>query len=96
MNLAEVPLLRCQRSLALGAVDVVRATVPGIEQLFGGDVGVVTQVAVADVLTRSPRLSPGYPMVAVPLANRNCRPLRPWRLSNGSLMSCGTRRSWST
>ena len=42
------------------------------------------------------RLSPAYPMVAGPLANRNCRPLRPWRLSNGSLMSCATRRSWST
>ena len=51
---------------------------------------------VSDVLTKSPRLSPAYPMVAGPLANRNCRPLRPWRLSNGLPMSCGTKRSWST
>ena len=51
---------------------------------------------VEDVLTRSPRLSTGYPVVTGPLPNCNFRPLRPWRLSNGSLMSCGTRRSWST
>ena len=51
---------------------------------------------VSHVLTRSPRLSTGYPVVTGPLPNCNCRPLRPWRLSNGSLMSCGPRGSWST
>ena len=72
-----------------------RTASTGVE-IVTQDVLLGEHVMYRDVLTRSPRLSPGYPMVAGPLANRNCRPLRPWRLSNGSLMSCGTRRSWST